>query len=351
MTRHDSPSYPLFDWLRILLATLVFIDHADVTTLISPGNFAVQVFFAMSGWLIGGILLDTRAEQLPRFFYNRVTRIWMPYLFAVILLYSVAALKEGFAPYYFQTLAFDLTLTHNWFIEKVPSVISAMPMQGTGTHFWSIAVEEQFYLFAPLLLVVLPVGRSPVLWAAIVACALIWFGFYSAIAGGVLAIVLRRRAGDWHLTTPGQVGLWVALIAVTAIFVSGRIEYALAAPVVAVVIVLLAARPGQRTPASEFFGGISYPMYLNHWTGLFFGNAVLSVLPQMGRLAAQSLGLVFALAAAAAAYWVVDRNVMAWRGAFYQPRFGRYAMIAAYSLMLIGVVLGRLVIGPLTGAP
>lgn len=350
MHRDDARSYPLFDWIRLLMASLVFLDHADVVD-ISPGNFAVQVFFAMSGWLIGGILLDTRTRQLPRFFYNRVARIWIPYLLAVALLYAVAAAKEGFAPYYFQSLAYDLTLTHNWFIAKVPEVVSAMPMQGTGAHFWSIAVEEQFYLFAPLFLVIAPFGRSPVLWAAIMAGAALWWGWYGSIAGGVLAIILHRRVGDWHLTATGQAGLWLVLSAASGAYFAEVMDYRFAAPVLSVVIILLAARPGIRTATGQFVGGISYPMYLHHWTGLFFGNVVLSALPQVGRPFSQLLGFVFALAVASVAYLLVDRNILRHRSAVYRPQFGIMAMCAAYLLMCVGVTLGLVVIGPLTGAP
>jgi peptidoglycan/LPS O-acetylase OafA/YrhL len=59
--------YPLFDWLRFALALVVFMAHAQILTWDKSGNPSVQVFFALSGWLIGGILLDSRREVLPRF--------------------------------------------------------------------------------------------------------------------------------------------------------------------------------------------------------------------------------------------------------------------------------------------
>jgi peptidoglycan/LPS O-acetylase OafA/YrhL len=44
----------------------------------TAANLAVQIFFALSGWLIGGILLRTDVQDLPRFYFNRATRIWIP---------------------------------------------------------------------------------------------------------------------------------------------------------------------------------------------------------------------------------------------------------------------------------
>ncbi len=347
---HATRNYPYFDWLRIVLASLVFWEHANVTDLLHVGNFAVQVFFALSGWLIGGILLETRPAGLPRFFFNRVTRIWFPYFAAVAALYLVAAAKEGFAPSYFQTLAYDLTFTHNWFIEKIPSVIREMPMQGTGSHFWSIAVEEQFYLFAPLLLVLLPGGRHLAVWCLVAALAILSGGWYGSVAGGVLAIAVQRKVGDWHLTGAGQWALWLGLFLVTGLYWGGIVGYGHFAPFAAVAIVLLAARPGKRTAIGQFFGGISYPMYLHHWMGLFAGNALLGLLPFIGRLPAQTFGFVFALAVAAVAYVLIDRNVLRYRAAWYSETRGRVAAAAAYSLLFLGILLGRVLIGPLDGA-
>ena len=85
-----AASFPLFDWLRFVLASVVALGHGGVIEWEYSGYLAVQVFLALSGWLIGGILLETPREGLPRFFFNRATRIWIPYGIAVLLLYGVA---------------------------------------------------------------------------------------------------------------------------------------------------------------------------------------------------------------------------------------------------------------------
>lgn len=351
MVPESSHEYPYFDSLRLCLASFVYWAHGDVLTLFSPGNFAVQVFFALSGWLIGGILLNLDRSGLPRFFYNRVTRIWLPYLAAVLLLYGVAFLKDGLAPYYFHTLAFDLTLTHNWFIHKIPDVIAAMPLHGTGAHFWSIAVEEQFYLIAPLLLVLTPLRRSVLAWGIVTGAAVAQGGFYGSISAGVLAAMLRQRYGDWHLHRVAVAALLAVLVTASWAIWTGVLPYARSIPIVAVTIVLLTARPGRRTATGIFVGGISYPMYLHHWTGLFAANAVQAMVPAIERVPALVVGFGLALLVSSVAYMAIDQRVMRHRSAFYTPARGRAAMIAAYSLMVLGILLGTVIIGPLDSGP
>ncbi|MBL3675619.1 acyltransferase family protein [Paracoccus aerius] len=343
--------YPAFDWLRLVLASVVFWVHAGfLQSYSAAGNFAVQVFFALSGWLIGGIIMQMTASDFPRFFYNRVTRIWLPYVAAVALLYLTAVVKDGFAPYFWENLAYDLTLTHNLFIQKVPAVVEALPMGGTGAHLWSIAVEEQFYLMAPLLIVLTPLGKSWTAWAFVTAFAILLGTWYGSVSAGVLAVMLQRRFGDWHLTNPATAFLVCLGVLTGSLLMAGLANYQYAAPIVAVVVVLLLARPGERRSIGIWAGGISYPMYLNHWTGLFAASALVSLLPQLGRFTAATGGFVFALIVSTAAYSLIDRNVQRYRGQFYTAGLGRSAMISAYVLMAVGLILGNLVIGPLSAS-
>ncbi|MFL6720590.1 MAG: acyltransferase family protein, partial [Sphingomonas sp.] len=210
-------SFPLFDWLRFVLASSVALSHEGVLRWQFAGNFAVQVFFALSGWLIGGILLKTKFSELPRFYYNRGTRIWIPYVFAVAAIYGLSAVRDPLTVHYFKFLFYDLTFTHNWFIPKIASVIATMPLKGTGTHFWSISVEEQFYLAAPLLIVLLPFGRSIIFWVLIAAFANLSQSWYGSISLGVLAAVVRLKVGDWQLTRTGYV--WIVAAGVVLAFV------------------------------------------------------------------------------------------------------------------------------------
>jgi peptidoglycan/LPS O-acetylase OafA/YrhL len=149
---------PALDWLRFVLASIVLLDHAgwDIPGPIT-GQLAVWVFLALSGWLIGGILLRTPVEELPRFYFNRAIRIWIPYGCAIFMLYAVAAAKEGIDFNWWKYLFYDVSFTHYNFT-VFPQADAEMPLDGTGNNFWSISVEEQFYLIAPLLLCFVGLG-------------------------------------------------------------------------------------------------------------------------------------------------------------------------------------------------
>lgn len=330
-------SFPYFDWLRFVLASMVALAHEQIIGWENAGNFAVQVFFALSGWLIGGILLRTELRGLPRFYYNRGTRIWIPYVIAVAAIYVLSALRDPMTVHYFKFLFYDLTFTHNWFIPKVPAVIELMPLQGTGTHFWSISVEEQFYLAAPLLIVLLPFGRSIRFWLLVALAANVTQSWYGAISLGVLAAVVRCKYGDWQLTRAGLVVTATAAAVSATIMLIFSDSYAWSAPPLAAAIVLLTSWQGKRGAVGRFVGGMSYPLYLYHWTGMFGANFLskrLSLwLPSLGWTA-----YCIALAVGSLAYVLVDQKVMRLRSTLYRPAAGTALMITAYSLLAAGVI-------------
>lgn len=346
----SAVEYPGFDLLRLLLASAVFWVHAgSVAHLNFAGDLFVQIFFALSGFLIGGIILRMNASDLPRFFYNRAVRIWLPFFAAICLLYGAAYLKEGVAPHYWQSLVYDLTFTHNFFIQKTPDVIAALPLNGTGSHFWSIAVEEQFYLMAPLVILFVPLAKFWQSWVLIALLGTTLGHWYGSVSMGVLAVMLQNRFGNWH-TRPWAVVMLAGLgVTMCLLWAFGPFEYRYLVPILSVTVVLLCARPGHRTRLGKWVGGISFPMYLNHWVGLFVAGAVASRVPQLGLVAADLLGFILALAVAAFAYRLIDQNLYARRSAHYTPALGYVAMIAAYGLMALGLVLGLYGVGPLDG--
>ena len=330
--------YPAFDWLRFVLASIVLLDHSGVH-FPGPlgGGLAVDVFLALSGWLIGGILLKTPRSDLPRFFYNRSTRIWAPYFACAALLYALALAKEGFSPDWLKYLFYDATFTHYTFT-RFPQALTEMPLGGTGNHFWSISVEEQFYLAAPLLMILLPFGRKIWPWVVVAALLIALPSRFAPIALGVLAAVIHQRqplvTGTWscHLALGAGACLALAMmwrwnvIALHAIF--------------AVLVVLALAMPGRRMRLAVFAGAISYPLYLNQWVGGFAANILLRHIADPGRGAALTLTFLISVAVAVASWFIIDRQVMKRRDAWYTPARGRAAMLAAYSLLVIGLVGG-----------
>ena len=336
-----SEDYPAFDSLRFVLASIVALGHAKVITWDRAGSLAVQVFFAMSGWLIGGILLRSGTKDLPRFFFNRATRIWIPYFTAALVLYILSAFRDPVTTRWVEFLFYDVTFTHNWFSlrPEAMSALAEMPLQGTGNHFWSIATEEQFYLIAPLLMVALPFGRSPTFWFA--AVPLLWLVNYdfATIGLGVLAVSAAIRYGHWH-TTRSAIAALSLLACCTGVAMAMGQRYDLLAPPFAIAVVLLAARPGARSTIGQFFGGISYPMYLNHWIGAFVAHGINKRLELVGSFVEGVCAYGLGVLAGAVAYLLIDRAVLAKRSLYYTPQAGLILGTAAYAIVSIGLLFG-----------
>jgi peptidoglycan/LPS O-acetylase OafA/YrhL len=143
------------------------LDHAILGVTRSSWT-GVDLFFVLSGFLITGILLDTRgSERYFRNFYARRTlRIFPLYygiliaaLIVVPLLFprartidTIAELRANQAWFWTYTINIRIAALHSW--------DPAVP--GRLMHFWSLAVEEQFYLIWPL--IVLLAGRRKLLW-------------------------------------------------------------------------------------------------------------------------------------------------------------------------------------------
>ena len=176
---HRSLSYrPDIDGLRGIAVLLVLIFHFDFFNIGKAGFIGVDIFFVISGYLISKIIwsgLDAGAFSFRQFYIRRIRRLAPP-LFATLVLtviFGVVVLlpqelisvaKEGVAAltylsniYYWQTLNyFGLQAGDSFFL-----------------HAWSLAVEEQFYLFFPILLFVLyrifPKRRASPIWILAIA--------------------------------------------------------------------------------------------------------------------------------------------------------------------------------------
>ena len=228
----------------------------------------------LSGWLIGGILLKTSAPELPRFYFNRAIRIWVPYYIAFALLTTAALLHDTVTPKWIEMCIYDSTFVYNLFgPPELATFRSQMPLQGTGNHLWSVNAEEQFYLLAPLLLVLLSrkIGRSTITWLLIAAVAW-YFSMYASIVFGVLAATLVHNHGAFHTNR------WYAWIARIRRGTFGGMlagyDYYWLVPFCSVAIVLVLAVNGQQGFVGSLVGGMSYQLYLNHWIAVFAADAV-----------------------------------------------------------------------------
>lgn len=335
--------FPWFDWLRAACACAVMWYHGQVLPWWDQsGNFAVQVFFALSGWLIGGILLKSEPRDLTRFYFNRAVRIWAPYYLAAALLLTLSVLREPVTSKWIEIVIYKLTFVYNLFgVPQLAEFRDAMPQKGTLSHFWSVNVEEQFYLAAPAVLVLLARrgGRSPILWAVLAVVGLMHD--LGAIMLGVFAATLVHRHGPLHRHPAARIAMLVGLLICIGLL-AVDFHYFVVAPFAGLFIVLLLAIPGARGRLGTIFGGMSYPLYLNHWVGIFGANLVIARLAggHASGLLAATLQAAIDIPLAIALYWYVDRRLLAHRSGWYTARRGIAVTVLAYAIIAVGLVYG-----------
>jgi peptidoglycan/LPS O-acetylase OafA/YrhL len=122
-----------------------------VTAMASMGLFAVPAFFVLSGYLIGGILYDTRHREgfFPVFYTRRILRVFPVFYVTLLGILIYNTLYRIPYDYHFWV--------HFLYIQNLlPSYIQQHSSHVSMIHFWSLAVEEQFYLLWPLVVWLFP---------------------------------------------------------------------------------------------------------------------------------------------------------------------------------------------------
>ena len=149
---------PGLDGVRALAVAAVIVFHAEMAGLAPGGFLGVDVFFVLSGFLITSLLLRERLAtgglRLGAFYAGRLRRL-LPAMLAMLVVSTLAAL--WWAPDALrrqqQDLPAALLYVSNWW--QIHSEQSYFEMFGRPPllqHLWSLAIEEQFYLAWPLLL-------------------------------------------------------------------------------------------------------------------------------------------------------------------------------------------------------
>lgn len=333
--------YPWFDWLRIALACIVMLTHAGLMAWHHAGNFAVQVFFALSGWLIGGVLLSTKSKDIPRFYFNRALRIWVPYFIGLLLIIAASLLHDAITHKWFEFIFYKFTFVYNLFgTQQLAQYTQLMPLQGTGNHFWSVNAEEQFYLLAPLLLVFAPSRFGHHVYTWLLIALLAWLSqYYASIVFGVTAAIIVKQYGAIHLSKFAKL-IFIGVVASSFYGFMLQLNYMLIAPFCAIAIVMLLAIQGQQTPIGKFVGGMSYPLYLNQWVGVFVINAIYKHFNLQEPISKHLLIIALSLLVAAALYWWVDRRILVLRPSLYTPTRAKLVTKYAYASLVLGICVG-----------
>ena len=301
---------PEIQALRAAAVLVVVLYHLWPARL--PGGFVgVDVFFAISGFLITGHLMrevqSTGRVQLSRFWARRARRL-LPASLTVLVLTAIAVVvvvPRSLWGQFLRAVAGSVLYVQNWVLASDSvDYLAADNVETPVQHFWSLGVEEQFYVAWPLLIalaLVLARRRSVqrprrtvgVLLAVVFAVSLVLSIVLTATdpasayfvthtrawefaAGGLLAIVAPDvlRAGTRARTLLAWSG-WgmIALAVVTFTGATPFPGFTALLPVVGTLLVIAAGSPEGRwspTPLAEFgpvrlLGDVSYSLYLWHW--------------------------------------------------------------------------------------
>ena len=167
---HPKGWIPPLDGLRGLAVLMVLLYHCrfELTSNALPQRAAkwlfgfgwsgVDLFFVLSGFLITGILLDSRqaSNYFSSFYARRALRIFPLYYLSLIIAFAVA-------PLLLPETARNLPPIHDrlWFFAYIQNWLGVpvIPWPHFMIHYWSLGVEEQFYLVWPLVIFALPSRR------------------------------------------------------------------------------------------------------------------------------------------------------------------------------------------------
>jgi len=286
---------PQIQALRALAAVLVLLFHAH---LLDGGYIGVDIFYVISGYLITGLLLreieTTETLNFKAFYLRRIKRL-LPTSFTVLIVTALTAwyfypgtMREDLgrdivaAAIYVSNFLFAFWQMDYQNLNAIPPVV---------IHFWSLAVEEQFYLFWPIIvLIAYKVGGRKFLFKIISLITLLSFLFslYLTSTQPIWAFYsLPTRAwelgvGALLLTITNRYKLssiypWIALalILYASIFYTEITPFpgtAAIAPVLGAAIAIASISSWPRIlnffsnlRVTQWLGEISYPLYLWHW--------------------------------------------------------------------------------------
>ena len=341
-TAERSKGYiPTLDGWRAIAILFVLLSHygpflpGSTRAVERVGGYGVSIFFGISGLLIGTLLLREQEVwgriDLRGFYLRRCLRI-LPVAWVFLV---VVALLRGPAGVVASTK--DLW-SAAFFLRNYVGAES-----GATQHFWSLAIEEHFYLILPMFLAVYGWRRTRMFCLVVAFGVLGWRGYVMAHASGdpmltffrtdlridalfdgvLAAIALRRermrawmlRAGPWGLLAIGMAGLVCSkLVGVETL---SRSLVAAGIPLVLLAGVLFPGAIFARALEAAWLrwvGRISYSLYI--WQGLFTGNMT----NMLGGRRFLVVNVIALLGTSIASYYLLEQPIIRWGRRLQQRR-------------------------------
>jgi hypothetical protein len=273
------------DGLRFIAVSLVLIEHfaTFLGKYFSAGYYGVDLFFVISGFLITNILLrssESFGKTYKNFIGRRTLRIFPIYYLTIIVLFIIG--NEYVSRYLFYCITY--TYNYAWVYFNIPTNLIS--------HFWSLCVEEQFYLFWPFIIIGLRknlIFLSFVVIGLVLICSIqIYFSIFPIITPynfvgiipqanslgiGALGALLYKEN-----KIPSSVleNKWIEYIALIFLFLlllsNNNLKYVIC-PIISIFLVLKTTHQGYSLkPLNNFLnnkkviylGSISYGIYLYH---------------------------------------------------------------------------------------
>ena len=319
---------PDIEGLRAIAVIAVLLFHADLGPF-HGGFIGVDVFFVVSGFLITGLMLReidvTGGLHLGQFWARRFRRL-LPAA-ALVIVATLLVGRFALDGLRYEQLGHDGLLAAVFavnirFAVQAGDYFAADLPQSPLLHFWSLAVEEQFYVIWPLVLFAVARrardARAALQWivlglgAASFALSVVWTSthpswaynllptrMWELLTGAGLA-VLGHRMPQFRRLVRGLIG-WAGLVVIVVSAITfGGVEtsfpgWIALAPVAATAVIIAASTHGKPagpavllgTRPMQWIGARSYSWYLWHWPVLILGAAAygpLSVTQRIGAL-------------------------------------------------------------------
>ncbi len=392
--RTRAPSYRVtgLDGVRAIAVVLVILYHLSPGAVVG-GYIGVDLFFVVSGFIITTLLLRER-EATGRIalgaFWRRRARRLLPALGMLILVCCSAAYIVGrdvLVGLGSQVLG-AVTFSSNWLFLAAQSDYFGGTVPELFRNLWSLAVEEQFYLLWPLLLVLVFLrvprwlriaGIVLIAAASAVAMAMLWspdaatrvyygtdthaFGLAIGALLAVVALHWPARPLEWARWQRRVLGIagWLALGGIIAlgatmredtqiVFQGGLVAVAVLGAVVIAALLVPGSLLGRilESPPMRWIGLRSYGLYLWHWPVFIL---VVAALPAWARdgwqgWAMGGIALAITVAAAALSYELVEQPIR--RDGFRASlaRFGasfrasRHAFVGSVWVVVLTITAG-----------
>jgi peptidoglycan/LPS O-acetylase OafA/YrhL len=377
MTGPGIKYQPALDGLRAFSVTAVILYHLSFSWA-GGGYLGVDAFFVLSGFLITTLLLSEQAGtgrvSLGAFWGRRARRL-LPALFLlliVVVLYASTTMTALQLDALRGDAIASLFYVANWhFIATDQSYFALLTVPSPLQHLWSLAIEEQFYLLWPLVVVgVLAVSRASrrvltvVTVGGIVLSQVAMASLYdeadpsrayygtearahTILVGCLLAIILIRRpvarGGARRVLSAAGIVAFAACIVVWSTAQPGPLLFHggdLAFSVLVAVVIAAAVQPTGRLraflglTAFRFVGLISYGLYLWHWPVIVFATPEQTGLDGV-RLDLLCIGITFV--AALASYTLLELPV---RRGVLRPPLARIVLPVSIVVVLAVVLAG-----------